>query len=81
MSREAWGYISLLKLENKTTRMRVENRLNMQLHTVSARYIHFSDDSLLMSMTICNFTCQYHILHDIEEYSELLANLRYIIVF
>ena len=73
-SHEPWRHISLLKLENKTTRMRLKDRLNILFHTVSACYTHFSDDYLLISMAIYNFICLYNILSNLEEHSARLAN-------
>ena len=61
--------------------MRLKNRLNILLHTVSACYTHFSDDYLLILMTIYNFICLYNILRHLEEHSARLVNFRYIVVY
>ena len=85
MSHEPWRYISLLKLENETTRMRLKNRLHILLYIASASYTHFSDDYLLIWMTIYNFICLYNRLHHPKDHSvnleERLVNFRYIVVY
>ena len=67
-SLQPWRYISLLKLENTTTRMRLKNRMNILLRSVGDCYTHFSDYYLLISMTIQTFRCLYNILQDLEAF-------------
>ena len=78
---KTWTYISLFKLENKTTRMQLKNRPNILLHTILACYTHFPDNYLLISMAIYNFTCLYNIFHHLKEHSARLANFRCIVVY
>ena len=73
--------MSYLKLQNTATRMRLNNRLNLLLHTVWAGSTHFSDNLLLISITIYNFTCLCDILQHLEEHSERLVNFRYKVVY
>ena len=57
----------ILLLKSRNVKFNV-TRLNMLLNTVWDCYIHFSDDYLLISMTIYNFRCLYNILDDILDY-------------
>ena len=88
VSLEPWRYISLLKLENTTTRMRLKNRLNILLHTIWAwpfelaiqffrQLITNLDDYIQRQMSMWHL---YDILHHLEEHSIRLANFRYIVV-
>ena len=80
-SLEPWRNMSYLKLDNTTTRIRLKNRLNLLLHTVWTCSTHFSDDQLLILMTVYNFRCLYDILHHLEEHSARLINFRYKVAY
>ena len=46
-----------------------------------AVYTYFSDDHLLISMSMYNFICLCKILHHVKEYSARLVNFRYIVIY